>query len=910
MVAETQINLENARDVIVGAIIASVGVIGPSSASIWISDVSDQTAPPIDMGIEWNNTSQESSTELFLDINDITGEDVRVFFELLTVGTRIRLQSIDSAISTQIFRIISITDNTTYFTFGVENLFANGGNIPDATNVIVTFIIPLSLPDHGVEHLSDGQDPIPSATTSVGGLLSAPDKTKLDGIETGATADQSDVEIETAYNNQVSIVSQAEAEAGTSSTVRRWTAERVAQAIAALESGGAVDSVNGQTGDVVLDMDDFAETATNKILTAAERTSISTAEQTANKGANNGYAPLDSSAIVPLANLPASVKTGSEYKGVYNATTNTPTLVNGTGSNGDYHRVNVAGTQDFGAGSITFFVGDLVVFDGVTTLWERSAGNPDLVQSVAGKQGVVTLDMDDLSETATGKIFSDVERTNLGNQSGTNTGDEPDATTTIKGIVELATDGENAANVVVQGNDARLSDDRNPTAHTIASHSDTTATGAELETLTDGSNADALHTHAGLGVGELPAVQACRTTNLALTGSWSDVTMDSTPTENNATVVEHNNTNTERIDIKETGLYSVGYNIVVNAGTSGDFSFRIFKNGTTRIECTMASSSETDDGSGDRTVSNWVPVELTAGDFITLQAIENSGSGVLQGDSVNLHAVRLQGAKGDKGDTGDTGPVGGGGQTNTVVGSSGITNVGDNVNADLAPTYGSAANTICEGDDARLSDDRTADGIRTATTVVAVSAATAPTLGQVLTATSSTAADWQDPSGGGGGGSHLGSFNANDALFPSSNPAVADSRNSHPLLAFDDVTAENVVFSSLMSEDYSGGDISIDIDWVAETATSGGVTWGIEIERNAASGNDIDSDSFAAQQTSNSTTNGTSGVITKTTITLTQAQADSITAGDSYRMRLQRVTGDGGDNMTNDAQVLNIAVRQ
>ena len=33
-------------------------------------------------------------------------------------------------------------------------------------------------------------------------------------------------------------------------------------------------------------------------------------------------------------------------------------------------------------------------------------------------------------------------------------------------------------------------------AHTVASHSDTTATGAETETLTDGSNADLLHTHA------------------------------------------------------------------------------------------------------------------------------------------------------------------------------------------------------------------------------------------------------------------------------------------------------------------------------------------------------------------------------------------------------------------------------
>lgn len=37
------------------------------------------------------------------------------------------------------------------------------------------------------------------------------------------------------------------------------------------------------------------------------------------------------------------------------------------------------------------------------------------------------------------------------------------ATTSAAGVVELATDGENAANVVVQGNDARLSDARTPT---------------------------------------------------------------------------------------------------------------------------------------------------------------------------------------------------------------------------------------------------------------------------------------------------------------------------------------------------------------------------------------------------------------------------------------------------------------
>ena len=43
---------------------------------------------------------------------------------------------------------------------------------------------------------------------------------------------------------------------------------------------------------------------------------------------------------------------------------------------------------------------------------------------------------------------------------------------------------------------AANSDAHHNESHTVASHSDTTATGAELETLTDGSDADALHIHA------------------------------------------------------------------------------------------------------------------------------------------------------------------------------------------------------------------------------------------------------------------------------------------------------------------------------------------------------------------------------------------------------------------------------
>jgi len=66
--------------------------------------------------------------------------------------------------------------------------------------------------------------------------------TKLAGIETSATADQTDAEIETAYQTQVPLISQGDAEAGTATDVESWSAERVKQAIAALETGGAASS--------------------------------------------------------------------------------------------------------------------------------------------------------------------------------------------------------------------------------------------------------------------------------------------------------------------------------------------------------------------------------------------------------------------------------------------------------------------------------------------------------------------------------------------------------------------------------------------------------------------------------------------------------------------------------------------
>jgi hypothetical protein len=92
----------------------------------------------------------------------------------------------------------------------------------------------------------------------------------------------------------------------------------------------------------------------------------------------SGIPQLDGSGKILVSQLPNSVM---EYKGTWNAATNTPTLANGTGNAGDVYLCNVAGTVNFGAGPITFAVGDQVLYSGTT--WERASGATGTVTSVA-----------------------------------------------------------------------------------------------------------------------------------------------------------------------------------------------------------------------------------------------------------------------------------------------------------------------------------------------------------------------------------------------------------------------------------------------------------------------------------------------------------------------------------------------
>ncbi|TSA62253.1 MAG: hypothetical protein D4R41_01850 [Sediminibacterium sp.] len=105
---------------------------------------------------------------------------------------------------------------------------------------------------------------------------------------------------------------------------------------------------------------------------------VETLQILSQKGAVNGYASLDSLGKVPISQLPSSIM---EYKGMWSAATNTPTLANGTGDTGDVYICNVAGSVNFGAGVISFAVGDYVIYSG--SIWQRSSGATGTVTSVA-----------------------------------------------------------------------------------------------------------------------------------------------------------------------------------------------------------------------------------------------------------------------------------------------------------------------------------------------------------------------------------------------------------------------------------------------------------------------------------------------------------------------------------------------
>jgi len=114
----------------------------------------------------------------------------------------------------------------------------------------------------------------------------------------------------------------------------------------------------------------------------------------AEKGSANGVAELGADSKVPTSQLPDAIVGAMNYKGVWNANTNSPSLSSsgGGGDQGDYYKVSVAGSTSID-GISSWEIGDWIINNGST--WDK-IDNSELVSSVAGKTGAVTLDNSDV----------------------------------------------------------------------------------------------------------------------------------------------------------------------------------------------------------------------------------------------------------------------------------------------------------------------------------------------------------------------------------------------------------------------------------------------------------------------------------------------------------------------------------
>ena len=94
---------------------------------------------------------------------------------------------------------------------------------------------------------------------------------------------------------------------------------------------------------------------------------------------------------------------GVQFQGVWNAATNTPALVSSVGTQGYYYIVDVAGNTNLN-GITDWQVGDWAIFNGST--WNK-VDNTDLVTSVNGQIGAVSLTTDNIPEGATNLYYLD-----------------------------------------------------------------------------------------------------------------------------------------------------------------------------------------------------------------------------------------------------------------------------------------------------------------------------------------------------------------------------------------------------------------------------------------------------------------------------------------------------------------------
>ena len=144
---------------------------------------------------------------------------------------------------------------------------------------------------------------------------------------------------------------------------------------------------------------------------------------------------------------------GLTYKGTWDASTNSPTLTSGVGTNGDYYVVNVAGSTNLD-GITDWQIGDWAIFNGAA--WQK-IDQSNTVTSVNGETGAVVLGVANIAGAVPNTV--NILTAGLASGGGALTGnvtitvnDIPAANVTGLGTMAL----QNAYNVSITGGNVNV----------------------------------------------------------------------------------------------------------------------------------------------------------------------------------------------------------------------------------------------------------------------------------------------------------------------------------------------------------------------------------------------------------------------------------------------------------------------
>lgn len=185
--------------------------------------------------------------------------------------------------------------------------------------------------------------------------------------------------------------------------------------------GGAVNSVNGQVGDVSLTTSNIPEGSRLYFTEPRARTAVvdntitsgvtdkapsqnavfvalNGKQSTSEKNQPNGYPGLDGTGKVSMGVIPSALLGGISYQGTWNASSGSYPP---SPSKGFYWVTSTAGVIL----GISYSVKDWMVYNG--TSWDKVTGAASTVEAVNGKTGVVVLNTDDVGEGSTNQYFTE-----------------------------------------------------------------------------------------------------------------------------------------------------------------------------------------------------------------------------------------------------------------------------------------------------------------------------------------------------------------------------------------------------------------------------------------------------------------------------------------------------------------------